>query len=364
MARRFVRRASSLSAMVAAVVQLAAGCGIRYAVPSERSRDARFGWLGGSGPIPDRRQLCRRWEDVVGERDAHATRHVSYPETDRASSCFTEVRYRDGRIAVGPTPASCAFPAHDQRAQLASLGRRLASGHASPGLFPCRLPAATLRSVRSHNARVLSRLSVSTRRHPYAAIVVPGHGNRFQGATTLVDWAPGDRCRLPARGDLAALGEMVQRASRAADAYRAGVAPIVLVSGGAVHSRLVEAFALYYLLTCFLGIPRDAVLLEPCAQHTHTNLRNAARWLVPMGARAAYLVTSDGLQADYFQDYGGFELVFGSIDQRSLRDWGYVIGSWRQAARGTGGVGFWFTPFRFWADTRRGLRDVSCVDAR
>ena len=80
-----------------------------------------------------------------------------------------------------------------------------------------------------------------------------------------------------------------------------------------------------------------------------------------MGARAAYLLTDDGIQASYFQDWTAFELIFGSIDQRSLRDWGYVIGSWRQASIGTA-QGFWLTPYRFWAEPREGLGSVTCVE--
>ena len=49
------------------------------------------------------------------------------------------------------------------------------------------------------------------------------------------------------------------------------------------------------------------------------------------------------------------------FDERSLRDWGYVIGSWRQASTGIR-AGFWFTPYRFWAEPRDGLGSVTCVD--
>jgi hypothetical protein len=100
--------------------------------------------------------------------------------------------------------------------------------------------------------------------------------------------------------------------------------------------------------------------VEPCAEHTHENLRNAARWIHALSARSAYLVTDDFMQSDYFQDTSGFELLMGSIDQRSLRDWGYVIGSWRQASVGID-AGFWFTPYRFWAEPRDGLGGVTCA---
>ena len=89
---------------------------------------------------------------------------------------------------------------------------------------------------------------------------------------------------------------------------------------------------------------------------------NSARWLDVLGARAGYLVT-DGFQARYFQDWSGFQLVGGGLDQRSLRDWGFVVGSWRQASVGADN-GFWVTPYRFWAEDRAPGEPGSftCVD--
>jgi hypothetical protein len=151
------------------------------------------------------------------------------------------------------------------------------------------------------------------------------------------------------------------RSARAADALRGGVAPAVIVSGGAVHSRVIEAFALMQLLECREHVDPERIILEPCAEHTHTNLRNSARWLRAMGGRAAYLLTDDGIQSEYFQDASGFDYIMGSVDQRSLRDWGYLLGSWRQASIGID-AGFWFTPYRFWAEPRDGLGSQTCVN--
>jgi len=182
-----------------------------------------------------------------------------------------------------------------------------------------------------------------------------------QAGTAIADFVPGGACRALAAGDLERLAAMPERSARAADALRGGVAPVVIVSGGAVHSRLNEALALMYLFQCREHIEPERILLEPCAEHTHTNLRNSGRWVDAMGGRAAYLVTDDGLQSEYFQDSSLFELIMGSADQRSLRDWGYLLGSWRQASVGNNG-GFWYTPYRFWAEPREGLGSVTCVD--
>ncbi|MEO6418864.1 MAG: hypothetical protein ABIP39_05625, partial [Polyangiaceae bacterium] len=127
-----------------------------------------------------------------------------------------------------------------------------------------------------------------------------------------------------------------------------------------IHGRLIEAFALLFLLQCFTDDHVEDVIVEPCADHTHTNIRNAGRWLTAMGGRTGYLLTDDYIQSDYFQDFSGFELLFGSIDQRARRDWSYVLGSWRQASRGSDS-GFWYTPYRFWAEPRDGLGALTCV---
>lgn len=350
---------------------LAAGCGagIHYAVPSRPwPRDARFGWLGGTGAPPSRAALCRDWETAVAERDPRAASHDSYPETDPARACYTVVEHGPGGVHVGPAPEGCGFPAPGDAEALESLAAELRAHPEGPRarrLFDCALPDADRRAAIDHDARALSRLAARARRAevpraPYAAIILPGFGAAEQEETTLVGWRPGDPCRPLSARDQERLGPNVTRAVRGAEALRAGVAPVVIVSGGAVHSRVVEAFALAHVLSCSLPVHADEVLVEPCARHTHTNLRNAGRWLVAMGARAAYVVTDDGLQDDYLQEWSGFELVAGSLDRRSLRDWGYLLGSWRKASRGID-AGFWYTPFRFWAEPRDGLGSWTCL---
>jgi hypothetical protein len=227
--------------------------------------------------------------------------------------------------------------------------------------MPCALTPGQRAAAKRHNAAVLRNVARRPGTFPYAAVIVPGYGEPAQAGASTARWLPGDPCIAPEEDDGARFGVMVERTRRAADALSAGVAPMAIVSGGAVHSSAVEAFEMLHMLECTPGASVRDVIVEPCAEHTHTNLRDAARWLVAMGARTAYLVTDDGLQADYFQDLTGFEFIGGSIDQRSLRDWGYVIGSWRQASVGTAS-GFWFTPYRFWAEPRGGLGSFTCVD--
>ena len=103
------------------------------------------------------------------------------------------------------------------------------------------------------------------------------------------------------------------------------------------------------------------MLLDPCADHTHTNIRNTGALVTELGARTAYIVTDDGLQGIYLQDWTNFNLIGGSIDQRSLRDFGHLVGAYRQASMGILG-GFWFTPYRFWAEPRAQLGSFQCSE--
>ncbi len=101
----------------------------------------------------------------------------------------------------------------------------------------------------------------------YTAILVPGKG-------------PDDSAvPLSARGKL--------RIRLAAERFADGVAPFIIVSGGAVHprgTRFVEAVEMRKALIERYGIPADRVVLEPYARYTITNLRNATRRLIALGA--------------------------------------------------------------------------------
>ena len=356
-------RAGLLTASLAVVVTALVGCGWREPVPPLWAKDARFGRLGGSGEAPSKSAMCRQWSTEVVSRDRAAARHNSFPETNARAACFTPVTHVGRDVRVGAMPPGCGYPDQPARARLTALADELdafAAQDAPSALVPCSLSSAQRRATYRQNAEVLRSLAGVERDYPYAAVVLPGHGLIEQEQVTFSGMLPERTCGPFANADLYRLGAMTPRSEIGADAIRGGVAPVVIASGGAVHSHVVEAFALMHLLVCREHIPANRVLLEPCADHTHTNLRNSARWLNAMGARAGYLLTDDGIQDEYFQDWSGFELILGSVDQRSLRDWGYVIGSWRQASIGTA-QGFWFTPYRFWAEPRDGLGSVTCV---
>jgi hypothetical protein len=305
----------------------------------------------------DRARACGHWEQAV---PAAARSHVTFPELD-PRSCYVRVRYDHGSAEADPIPSGCGYPSPETAAIRArELARydSIAKGEESalPFELSCSLPPAERVLVARANAATLRRATTSE--YPYAAVATFGFGEMRQLESGLASWRPGDACPSLSTAQMQSLTANVTRAGRAAQAFHGGVAPVVIVSGGAVHSPLYEAYLLDYLLTCRFGVPADAVLLDPCADHTHTNVRNTGGLIVALGGRTGYVVT-DGLQAGYLQEWTLFDLVGGSIDQRSLRDFGYLVGSFRQASVGES-FGFWLTPYRFWAAPRDGLGSLTC----
>lgn len=105
--------------------------------------------------------------------------------------------------------------------------------------------------------------------------------------------------------------------------FRAGLAPLLLVSGGNVHpdgTPFNEALEMKRFLVAS-GVPASRVLVEPCARHSHTNLRNAGRLMLSLGLSRA-LVVSSWDQSSYF----GRPRI-SSFDARCLADLGYLVGA-------------------------------------
>jgi hypothetical protein len=119
--------------------------------------------------------------------------------------------------------------------------------------------------------------------YPYTAIVVPGAG----GDNLTTRLSPGGRLRT-----------MI-----AAARWKAKQAPFVLVSGGYVHPNqtpFAEAMEMKRALVSEFGVPESAVIIDPHARHTTTNLRNAARLLFRYGIpldRPAVITTDPGQSA-------------------------------------------------------------------
>lgn len=146
-------------------------------------------------------------------------------------------------------------------------------------------------------------------------LIVPGFTPRFGWRATSLHPVPDESCAQAAR-DL-----------------QGGVAPFVIVSGGAVHGPANEAVLMREALLA-RGVAADRVLLEPCARHTTTNLRNAARLMLAHGLRTAYVVAPDAAYAspsDWLRRlvrqafYVGYPRL-SSFHLRCRRALGYTVG--------------------------------------
>ncbi|CAN5135952.1 hypothetical protein BH09MYX1_BH09MYX1_13800 [soil metagenome] len=115
------------------------------------------------------------------------------------------------------------------------------------------------------------------------------------------------------------------RLDDAAAHLRGGGAPFILVSGANVHpdgTPYVEAMLMKrYLLDH--GVAEASIFVEPCARHSHTNIRNAGRFMLRHGLTSALIVTSFD-QSMYFANHNA-----SSFDARCLADLGYRVGELR-----------------------------------
>jgi uncharacterized SAM-binding protein YcdF (DUF218 family) len=100
---------------------------------------------------------------------------------------------------------------------------------------------------------------------PFDAIIVPGY-------TPLDLEAPAAELHPIAK----------ERLRHAAADFEGNLAPFVVLSGGNVHpdgTPYNEAIEMKRFLVAS-GFPERRVFVEPCARHSHTNLRNVARLLL------------------------------------------------------------------------------------
>ncbi|KIC94505.1 hypothetical protein OI18_11540 [Flavihumibacter solisilvae] len=143
--------------------------------------------------------------------------------------------------------------------------------------------------------------TIDWKKFKYSVILVPGAG-------------PDDR-----ETELSA-GGMI-RCRIAAARYREGMAPFIIVSGGRVHpykTKFSEALEMKRYLIEKLNIPENAIILEPHARHTTTNMRNAARLIYHYGMpfEKPGLVATASSQSYYITDKG--------LDKRCQKELGMV----------------------------------------
>jgi hypothetical protein len=107
----------------------------------------------------------------------------------------------------------------------------------------------------------------------------------------------------------------------AAMRYKNNWAPFIIVSGGYCYpfrGPYCEAIEMKKFLITRFGIPAAAIIIEPHARHTTTNLRNANRLMIRYGIpidKPSIFVTTKSQS-----DYAAAPL----FDQRNLRELGYL----------------------------------------
>lgn len=137
-------------------------------------------------------------------------------------------------------------------------------------------------------------------RYAYSLILVPGLGP--EDPAVILDPGGARRCR------------------DAAELYKKGLAPFIVVSGGNVHPFLTpynEAVEMKRYLTDVMGIPETAVFIEPHARHTTTNIRNTNRMIYrfQIPANKPVLIATDASQTNYIR---------GNMARTAQRDLGYL----------------------------------------
>jgi uncharacterized SAM-binding protein YcdF (DUF218 family) len=90
---------------------------------------------------------------------------------------------------------------------------------------------------------------------------------------------------------LADMSDLGDRVLFAAAAFRAGKAPVVLVTGGGAQGQVPEASFISDILVT-MGVPRDKIRLETRNRVTRDNSRFTSETLAAMGAKSILLVTS------------------------------------------------------------------------
>lgn len=119
--------------------------------------------------------------------------------------------------------------------------------------------------------------------YKYSLIMVPGAGPEDPGVALSAEGML--RCRL------------------AAIQYQKGLAPLIVTSGGKVHpykTKYCEATEMKKYLVEKLHIPAHAILIDPHARHTTTNMRNTVRMIYRYGIpsdKAALTCTTRGQSA-------------------------------------------------------------------
>ncbi len=155
--------------------------------------------------------------------------------------------------------------------------------------------------AKGENAAALAYArSIDWKAFPYPVMLIPG--------------------RSPTLADTALSPEAKMKLRLAARRFKDGLAPLIVVSGGFCfpsQTRFNEALEMKRELMRAHGVPERAILIDPHARHTTTNLRNTERLMFEIGAPLdrPILVTTTAYQSGYIEGQ-----VF---HDRCLRELGY-----------------------------------------
>jgi len=155
------------------------------------------------------------------------------------------------------------------------------------------------------NAAAMARAkTLDWRRYRYSAMIVTGVGPEIEGEP------------------LSPFGKYHLRL--AARRFAQGDIAFILVTGGRAHPRatpFTEADEMRKALIERYGVPAEAILIEPYARHTTTNLRNASRLLARIGAppEAETVIVCNPLQSAYIES--------AKFTERNAAELGYQPGT-------------------------------------
>lgn len=250
-------------------------------------------------PLNDTAMVRRAWEDGTGNMnyimEAYTTNHgLLYPDID--STTFN-VKGEHYEMLIQQT-----FLLLNHFKDSMNLFFQPSLGLSMDLLnLNYRDEAARFEPLDSTNALAYSRIPhINWNKYPYSVILLPGEGP--------VNNKP-----------ISPLGKY--RCILGAQQYNRGMAPFIVVSGGFVHpfqTPYCEAFEMKKYLVEQLGVPASAVIMEPHARHTTTNIRNTNRILYRhrIPADKEILCTTTNEQLLY--------ILSNQFEERCVRIMGYV----------------------------------------
>ncbi|WP_127128894.1 YdcF family protein [Pseudoflavitalea rhizosphaerae] len=236
--------------------------------------------------------------------------------TDAQGVNYVLGTYVEGKAPLYPKIDSIGFDKNDQEFRnkiAAKLQKQLSKRRSSFYSLPLQLSLDALQlngrdeairyeplTAKENAAAYKKAAKINWQSYKYSVILVPGLGPEQPGV------------KLDPNG--------AKRCDSAAVRYHAGLAPFLVVSGGHVHPNKTpycEAIEMKKYMVEVLEIPASAIIIEPHARHTTTNLRNAGRlvYLFKMPSDKPVLIVSDASQTKY---------INGNMKLRVQKELGYL----------------------------------------